>query len=207
MYSLFDAILICILKACSMLVVDVEQCAVVEYTKAIFILKGSSIMSNPLYGEILEILENDAKTKPEDIAAMTGASVVEVNKAIAKLEADKVILKYTAVINREKTEAEEAEALIEVKAVPKRGHGYDDLAERIYKFSEVQSVYLMSGTYDLAVIVRTSGMKQISQFVFEKLAVLDGVASTVTHFIMRKYKEHGIIFTEKEEKERLVVSP
>jgi DNA-binding Lrp family transcriptional regulator len=102
---------------------------------------------------------------------------------------------------------ESAEALIEVKVVPKRGLGYDDLAERIYKFDEVKSVYLMSGTYDLSVIVRAANMKQISQFVFEKLAVLEGVASTVTHFIMRKYKEQGVIFTEKEEKERLVISP
>jgi DNA-binding Lrp family transcriptional regulator len=180
---------------------------VVEYSKVTFVLKGNIVMSNPLYGEILEILENDAKTTNEDIAAMVGATVSEVEKAIKKLEADKVIVKYKAIINREKTEEEEAEALIEVKVVPKRGLGYDDLAERIYKFSEVRSVYLMSGTYDLAVIVHGQGMKQISQFVFEKLAVLEGVASTVTHFIMRKYKDHGIIFAEKEEQERLVVSP
>lgn len=170
-------------------------------------LKGRSNMSNSLKEEIIDILENDAKVKPEDIAVMAGAKKEEVTKAIEKLERDKVIVKYTAIINREKTASEEAEALIEVKVIPKRGLGYDDLAERIYKFSEVKSVYLMSGTYDLAVIVRAQGMKQISQFVFEKLAVLDGVASTVTHFIMRKYKEHGVIFAEKEEKERLVVSP
>jgi DNA-binding Lrp family transcriptional regulator len=164
-------------------------------------------MSDSLKNEILEILENDAKTTVEDIAAMTGAAAADVKKAVEKLENDKVIVKYTAIINKEKTKTEDAEALIEVKVVPKRGLGYDDLAERIYKFDEVKSVYLMSGTYDLAVIVHAQNMKQISQFVFEKLAVLEGVASTVTHFIMRKYKELGVIMTEKEEKERLVISP
>lgn len=164
-------------------------------------------MSDSVYNEVLAMLENDAKTSVEDMAAMAGASAAEVKKAIEKLESDKVIVKYTAIINREKTTEESAEALIEVKVVPKRGLGYDDLAERIYKFDEVKSVYLMSGTYDLSVTVRAANMKQISQFVFEKLAVLEGVASTVTHFIMRKYKEQGVIFTEKEEKERLVISP
>lgn len=160
-----------------------------------------------LYNEVIDMLESDAKLSVEDMAAMAGATAAEVKAAVEKLESDKVIVKYTAVINREKTAAEQAEALIEVKVIPIRGLGYDDLAERIYKFSEVKSVYLMSGTYDLAVIVRAENMKQISQFVFEKLAVLDGVASTVTHFIMRKYKEHGVILTEREEKERLVISP
>jgi DNA-binding Lrp family transcriptional regulator len=164
-------------------------------------------MSDSVYNEILAMLENDAKASVEDMAAMAGVSTAEVKKAIEKLENDKVIVKYTAIINREKTTEEAAEALIEVKVVPKRGLGYDDLAERIYKFDEVKSVYLMSGTYDLSVIVRAANMKQISQFVFEKLAVLEGVASTVTHFIMRKYKEQGVIMTEKEEKERLVISP
>lgn len=164
-------------------------------------------MSNSVYNEVLAMLENDAKTSVEDMAAMAGVSAKEIKDAIEKLEADKVIVKYTAIINREKTASEEAEALIEVKVVPKRGLGYDDLAERIYNFPEVRSVYLMSGTYDLSVIVHATTMKQISQFVFEKLAVLEGVASTVTHFIMRKYKEQGVILMQKEQEERLVVSP
>lgn len=164
-------------------------------------------MSDSVYNEILAMLESDAKTSVEDMAVMAGVSAAEVKSAIEKLENDKVIVKYTTIIDREKTAEESAEALIEVKVVPKRGLGYDDLAERIYKFDEVISVYLMSGTYDLSVIVRATNMKQISQFVFEKLAVLEGVASTVTHFIMRKYKEQGVILTEREEKERLVISP
>ena len=164
-------------------------------------------MSNSLYGEILDLLENDAKISVEDIALMTGASAEEVRQAIDKMEQDMVIVKYAAIINREKVVSEEAEALIEVKVVPKRGQGYDELAERIYGFSEVKSVYLMSGTYDLSVVVRAQSMKQISQFVFEKLAVLEGVASTVTHFIMRKYKEQGVILVTKEQEERLVITP
>ncbi|MGI5850006.1 MAG: Lrp/AsnC family transcriptional regulator [Christensenellales bacterium] len=164
-------------------------------------------MSNLLYNEILDMLENDSKISVEDMAIMAGVSAGEISQAVAKLESENIIVKYTAIVNREKVSSEEAEALIEVKVVPKRGLGYDDLAERIYRFSEVKSVYLMSGTYDLSVVVRAASMKQISQFVFEKLAVLDGVSSTVTHFIMRKYKEQGVILTEKEPKERLVISP
>ncbi len=164
-------------------------------------------MRSTLYCEILDMLEQDARVSIEDMALMTGASAEQIKEAISNLEQEKIIVKYTAIVNREKVASEEAEALIEVKVVPKRGLGYDDLAERIYGFTEVKSVYLMSGTYDLSVVVRADSMKQISQFVFEKLAVLEGVSSTVTHFIMRKYKEQGVILTAKESEERLVISP
>ncbi len=164
-------------------------------------------MRSTLYSEILDMLEHDAKVSMEDMAVMTGASAAQIEEAIRMMEQEKIIVKYTAIVNREKVDKEEAEALIEVKVVPKRGLGYDDLAERIYGFSEVKSVYLMSGTYDLSVVIRAESMKQISQFVFEKLAVLEGVSSTVTHFIMRKYKEQGVILTTKEREERLVISP
>ncbi len=164
-------------------------------------------MRSTLYCEILDMLEQDARASIEDMALMTGASAEQIKEAISNLEQEKIIVKYTAIVNREKVASEEAEALIEVKVVPKRGLGYDDLAERIYGFNEVKSVYLMSGTYDLSVVVRADSMKQISQFVFEKLAVLEGVSSTVTHFIMRKYKEQGVILTAKEREERLVISP
>ncbi len=164
-------------------------------------------MGNSFYGEILDMLEKDAKISIEDMATMAGVSVADVERAIAELETSGVIVKYTAIINREKVTSEEAEALIEVKVVPKRGLGYDDLARRIYKFPEVKSVYLMSGTYDLSVGVRAENMKEISKFVFEKLAILDGVSSTVTHFIMRKYKEQGVILASDSNEERLVISP
>lgn len=164
-------------------------------------------MNKALNEEILAMLENDARLSAKDMAAMTGATEEEIAAAVAKLEEDKTIVKYTAIVNSNKTSGDDAEALIEVKVVPKRGLGYDDLAERIAKFHEVKSVYLMSGTYDLSVIVKAATMKQISQFVFEKLAVLEGVSSTVTHFIMKKYKEQGVSLNGHEPEERLVVSP
>lgn len=164
-------------------------------------------MNKALSEEILAMLESDARVSVKDMAAMTGAGEEEIAAAVQKLEADKTIVKYTAIINTEKICGDDAEALIEVKVMPKRGLGYDDLAERISKFDEVKAVYLMSGAYDLSVIIKAATMKQISQFVFEKLAVLEGVVSTATHFIMRKYKEQGVVLTEHEADDRLVISP
>jgi len=163
--------------------------------------------NNALKTEIIEMLEDNAQRSAADMAAMTGATEAEVKAAVAQLEADKTIVKYAAIVNHEKVEAEATEALIEVKVVPKRGQGYDDLAERISGFSEVKSVYLMSGSYDLSVVVRTQTMQQVSHFVYEKLAVLEGVSSTVTHFIMRKYKEQGVVLAVAEHEDRLVISP
>ena len=164
-------------------------------------------MDDHMIAEILDILEKDAKTGVKDIAKMLGEDEAAVEKAVRQLEDDRVIAKYSAVVNLEKTNVEITEALIEVKVTPQRDLGYDDIAKRIYRFNEVKAVYLMSGTYDLSVLVQAPTMKQISKFVFEKLAVLDGVRSTVTHFIMRKYKEHGVVFIEDEEDDRLVISP
>ena len=164
-------------------------------------------MNKALNEEILAMLESDARLSAKDMAAMTGAAEEEIAAAVEALEADKTIVKYVAIINSDKTGGDDAEALIEVKVMPKRGLGYDDLAERISRFDEVKSVYLMSGTYDLSVIIKAATMKQISRFVFEKLAVLDGVVSTATHFIMRKYKEQGVVLTAHESEERLVISP
>ncbi len=164
-------------------------------------------MNKALTEEIIAMLESDARLSAADMATMTGSSAKEIADVVAALEADKTIVKYTAIINSDKTNSDEAEALIEVKVVPKRGFGYDDLADRIARFTEVKSVYLMSGAYDLSVVVKAASMKQISHFVFEKLAVLDGVASTVTHFIMRKYKEQGVVLTATESEERMVISP
>ena len=163
--------------------------------------------NNALKTEIIEMLEDNAQRSAADMAAMTGATEAEVKAAVAQLEADKTIVKYAAIVNHEKVEAEATEALIEVKVVPKRGQGYDDLAERISGFSEVKSVYLMSGSYDLSVVVRTQTMQQVSHFVYEKLAVLEGVSSTVTHFITHKYKEQGVVLAVAEHEDRLVISP
>jgi Transcriptional regulators len=158
--------------------------------------------------EILDLLEENAKRDAKEIALMLGITEDEVTKAIAELEEQKAIVKYVAVVNREAIdENNHVEALIEVKVTPQRDYGYDDLAKRIYKFEEVKSVTLMAGSYDLAVRIHSHDIKSISKFVFEKLAVIDGVTSTVTVFIMRKYKENGVILVNDETDERLVVTP
>lgn len=166
------------------------------------------MLSSEQRSEILDILENDARTAPEEIALMLGADAAQVAEEIARLEEEKIIVKYTAVVNRAKIGSGEdvVEALIEVKVTPQRDYGYDDMARRIYKYEEVQAVYLMAGSYDLVVRLKARSMKAISKFVFEKLAVMDGIASTVTIFMMRKYKESGVILVDDEADERLVVT-
>ena len=165
-------------------------------------------MADDLKLEILEILSENAKTDISDIEKMTGADREEIKAAIAELEDKKAIIKYVAIVNNEAVDSNNmVEALIEVKVTPQRDYGYDDLAKRIYKFPEVKSVYLMAGSYDLAVRIESEDIKSISRFVFEKLAVIDGVSSTVTLFIMRKYKENGVILVDDEKDERLVISP
>jgi len=160
-----------------------------------------------LRNEILDILQDDAKISAKAIASMLGKKETLVADTINELEKEKVILKYKTLINREKAAGEYAEGLIEVKVEPQREYGYDDIAKRIYRFSEVKAVYLMSGAYDLSVHVEAANMKQISEFVFEKLAVMDGIRNTATYFIMRKYKEHGVIFVDDDKDERLVITP
>lgn len=158
--------------------------------------------------EVLDLLEENAKRDEKEIAMMLGVTEEAVRSAIAELEESKAILKYVAVVNRDVLEENnKVEALIEVKVTPQRDFGYDDLARRIYKFEEVRSVSLMAGSYDLAVRIVSNDMKSISKFVFEKLAVIDGVTSTVTLFIMRKYKENGVILVDDEQDDRLVVTP
>lgn len=165
-------------------------------------------MKKDLKLEILDILEDNAKTTAEEIALMLDVSADAVEQATRELEEAQAIVKYSALVNREVvSEEEDAEALIEVEVTPQRDYGYDDLAKRIYKFDEVRAVYLMAGTYDLCVRIKSRSMKDISKFVFEKLAVIDGVTRTVTVFIMRKYKEQGVILVGEETDERLVVTP
>ncbi len=165
-------------------------------------------MSRDIKLDILDLLEEDAKRDEKEIAMMLGVTEDAVRRAVAELEEKKAIIKYVAVVNRDALdEAGKVEALIEVKVTPQREYGYDDLAKRIYKFEEVKSVSLMAGSYDLAVRIVSNDMKSISKFVFEKLAVIDGVTSTVTVFIMRKYKENGVILVDDEQDERLVVTP
>ncbi|MFP4640773.1 MAG: Lrp/AsnC family transcriptional regulator [Dehalococcoidia bacterium] len=148
--------------------------------------------------EILKILEQDARTSPEQIATMLGRSVDEVNEAIKQAEESRTIVKYKTMVNWEKTGKEEVHALIEVTVQPQREVGFDAIAERIYRFPEAKSVYLISGTYDLAVLVVARTMQEVANFVSQKLSTLDSVQGTVTHFLLKRYKEDGEILEDGE---------
>jgi DNA-binding Lrp family transcriptional regulator len=157
--------------------------------------------------EIFEALEKDARLTPEQIANMTGIAVADVKKAIKKAEQDHAIVRYKAIVDWTKLGEGEVLALVEVKVVPQRNVGFDAIAERIYRFREARSVYLASGTYDLAVLVAGKSMQEVAVFVSEKLATLETVQGTVTHFILKKYKEDGEIFEGGEEVKRLPIAP
>lgn len=151
--------------------------------------------------EILKLLEKDGKLSAHQIASMLDMDLSEVESAIAKCEADGIILKYMALVDWEKLCEETVTALIEVKISPQRGEGFDRIAERIYQYDEVDSLYLMSGDFDLAVYITARSIKDVAQFVFARLAPLDGVTATSTHFLLKKYKEKGCIFSLPEEQE------
>lgn len=150
--------------------------------------------------EILKILENDARTTTRQIATMTGHSEAEVKKLIKQAEQNRVILKYKTVVNWDKVDDEESQvsALIEVKVTPEPEAGFDSVAERIYYFPEVRTVYLLSGTYDLLLLVVGKTEKEVAEFVSQKLAHIEGVQSTVTHFMLKRYKEDGEILEGEE---------
>lgn len=156
---------------------------------------------------ILELLEEDNRISHEEIALRLNLTVDKVEKTIANMEQEKIILRYRALVNWEKAGSNGVIALIEVKVLPQREVGFDTVAERIYRFPEVKAVYLMSGAYDLVVMVEGPSMREVASFVSQKLATLDHVQSTATHFVLKKYKQDGVIFEEKETVERLVVSP
>ena len=156
--------------------------------------------------DILQILEQDAHTTPEQIAERTGLSKRRVNRIVRELEAAGVIRKYKAVVNWERTGAERVYAFIEVRVTPERGRGFDAVAERILRFPEVHSLYLMSGAYDLHVVAEGANMREVALFVAEKLATIEGVQSTATHFVLRRYKVDGDILEQPERSERLPVT-
>lgn len=157
--------------------------------------------------KILELLKEDARRTPELIATMLDAPVEEIRQAIAELEQDHVIVKYSAVVNWSKVEENKVTALIEVQITPERGRGFEGIAERIYLFPEVKSVFLMSGAYDLLVEVEGKTLQEVASFVSNKLSTIDSVLSTKTFFILKKYKQDGIIFEEREGDHRLAISP
>jgi DNA-binding Lrp family transcriptional regulator len=158
--------------------------------------------------EILEILEKNARVPVEDIAKMARKKTADVKKAIAKYEKDGIIVGYKTVINKELVKDDNAavRALIEVNIAPQKDVGFDKIAERIYSFPEVSSCYLVSGTFDLLLIVEGKDMHTAAQFVAEKLSPLEGVKGTVTHFLLRKYKENGVVLKHKEENKRIAIS-
>ncbi|WP_312098701.1 Lrp/AsnC family transcriptional regulator [Niallia sp.] len=158
--------------------------------------------------EIAEILEKDARISDEDIAKMIGEELENTKAMIAKLEEVNIVVRYTSIVDWSKVEGHEGvTAMIDVKVTPKRGVGFDEVAQRIYRFKEVKSLYLMSGAYDLSVIIEGKSMNEVARFVSEKLSTLDSVISTTTHFILKQYKHDGTIFAPSDDDKRIVVSP
>lgn len=160
-----------------------------------------------LRNDIIEILEQDARTTPKDISAMTGKPVDEVQDEIKKMEKEGMILGYKTIINPEKSEEELVSCLVEISVQPERGHGFDKIAERIYRFPEVKSVFLVSGRYDFLILVEGSSMRAVADFIADKLAVLPNVRSQSSHFVLKKYKEMGAVLVDSQEVERIPVSP
>ena len=160
-------------------------------------------------GQILQLLVHNSRLTPEEIGQQIGAEPEEVAKEIQLMEENKVICGYNTLINWENTDREMVTALIEVKVTPQRGNGFDKIAERIYRFEEVKAVYLMSGGFDLTVILEGKSLKEIAFFVSDKLAPIDAVIGTATHFVLKSYKDHGVIISQGDKKEdkRMIVSP
>lgn len=156
--------------------------------------------------ELLSIIEKNSRIDLKELAVILGVEEVDVVNELAAMEAEGIICGYHTLINWEKTSLEKVNALIEVRVTPQRGQGFDSIAERIYKYSEVHAVYLISGGYDLLVTLEGKSLKEISSFVSDKLSTLDSVLSTATHFILKKYKDHGTILAEEDD-EREMITP
>lgn len=155
--------------------------------------------------KLLQLLEDDCTLSRAQLASMTGMTEAEVSAAIEEYEKNKLILGYKAIVDWDRTDRETVTALIEVNVTPQRGEGFDRVAERIYQYDEVESVYLMSGSFDLTVIISGRTLKEVALFVGEKLAPLEDVTGTATHFILKKYKEKHLIFEKQEtQQERFV---
>ena len=152
--------------------------------------------------EIFKILEEDARKTPEQIATMTGIPVAAVKKAIKQAESSRTILKYKAVVNWDKLGVDQVQALVEVRVTPQRDVGFDAIAERIYRFPEARTVYLLSGTYELLVVVTGKSMHEVAGFTSNRLATIEGVQGTVTHFLLKRYKEDGEILSGEERRKK-----
>ena len=157
--------------------------------------------------QILAIIEKNSRIDIKELAVILGAEEIDVANELKAMEEEGIICGYHTMIDWEKTSIEKVTALIEVRITPQRGKGYDNIAERIYKYPDVNSVYLISGGYDLLVTVDGKTLKSVSSFVNEKLATIEGVLSTATHFILKKYKDHGTILGKKYEDTREMITP
>jgi DNA-binding Lrp family transcriptional regulator len=157
--------------------------------------------------ELLKLLRADASLTPAQLGPMLQMEEEQVAAKIKQLEDDKTILAYHAVLNEEKLEIDCVRAVIEVKITPERSGGFDRIAERVAKYSEVSSCYLMSGAYDLLVVIEGNDLKKVAGFVSEKLATIEGVLSTATHFMLKTYKQQGVLMHGEKNEERLAVSP
>ena len=162
---------------------------------------------NTLKERILTIIEKNSRVGLKELAIMLGTEETEIETALTEMEADGIICGYHTMINWDKTGVERVTALIEVRVVPQRGQGFEEIAERIYKYPEVSNVYLMSGGYDLMVILEGKTLKEVSGFVTHKLSTLEAVLGTTTHFILKRYKDHGTIMDKKSEDTREIVTP
>ncbi len=157
--------------------------------------------------KLLSVIEKNSRIDTKELAVIMGVEEIDIVNELAAMENEGIICGYHTLIDWEKTSIEKVTALIEVRVTPQRGQGFDNIAERIYKYPEVTSVYLISGGFDLLVTLEGKSLKEISRFVSEKLSALDTILSTATHFILKKYKDHGTILEKKYEDTREKVTP
>lgn len=157
--------------------------------------------------KILSVIEKNSRISIEDLAVLLGEPVEAVAQAVMEMEYDKVICGYHTIINWDKVETQKVNALIEVRVTPQRNLGFDKIAERIYNFPEVESIYLMSGGFDFVIFLEGKTLQEVAEFVSSKLSTLESVLSTATHFVLKKYKDHGTIIAEQPKKERMLITP
>ena len=157
--------------------------------------------------KILAVMEKNSRIDIRDLAVLLGESEVSVANEIAQMEKEHIICGYHTLINWDNTSDEKVVALIEVKVTPQRGMGFDKIAERIYQYNEVNAVYLMSGAYDFTVFIEGRTMREVALFVSEKLSTLESVLSTATHFVLKKYKDHGPVLVQEDQDERMLITP
>lgn len=157
--------------------------------------------------QLLHLIEKNSRMESSDLAAMLGVTTKEIEQELKQLEKDHIICGYHTLINWDNTSEDKVTALIELRVTPQRGNGFDKIAERLYQYPEVEALYLMSGAYDFMLMLKESTMKEVAMFVSGKLAVLEEVQSTATHFVLVKYKDHGTPLHAPKKDERMVITP